>query len=268
MNAGRMCPARVDSKGRPTPILNREYPVIQESSQKNLLVSTRTHPLGDDKSILMQRLRLKHLVAIRWFHWINFPLLFIMIWSGLLIYWAYPVYRIGPFPVIPQGLYAAFGMDYRLAEGMALHFFFMWFFVLNGLLYVAYTWISGEWRFLVPRSRSVFRDAWEVVLHDLHLKREIPAPHKYNAAQQISYSAIILMGVGSVLTGLAIYKPAQLAWLTFCFGGYQSARCIHFILTLGYLLFFIIHVVQVALAGWNNFRSMVTGYEAVNESRR
>ncbi len=265
MNAGHLRPTRMDSKGRPTPILNREYPVIQESSQKNLLVSTRTH-LDRRETVLMHRFRLKHLLAIRWFHWINFPLLFIMIWSGVLIYWAYPVYHIGPFPVIPKWVYSALGMDYRLAEGMALHFFFMWFFVLNGLLYVAYTWISGEWRFLVPRSRSAFRDAWDVVLHDLHIKREPPAQYKYNAAQQISYSAIILMGAGSVLTGLAIYKPAQLAWLTFCCGGYQSARCIHFILTLGYLLFFVVHVVQVAAAGWNNFRSMITGYEAVHEN--
>ena len=37
----------------------------------------------------------KHPLAIRWFHWINFPVIFIMIWSGLLIYWANDVYRIG-----------------------------------------------------------------------------------------------------------------------------------------------------------------------------
>jgi thiosulfate reductase cytochrome b subunit len=215
----------------------------------------------------MRRLRLKHLLAIRWFHWINFPLLFIMIWSGLLIYWAYPVYRIGPFPVIPNWIYAGLGMDHRLAEGMALHFLFMWFFVVNGLLYVIYTGVSGEWRLLVPRSRSVFRDAWEVVLHDLHIQRGVPAQHKYNAAQQISYCAIILMGFGSVLTGLAIYKPAQLAWLAACLGGYPMARGAHFVLTLGYLLFFAVHVVQVALAGWNNFRSMVTGYEVMRENK-
>jgi len=35
----------------------------------------------------MKRLEKKHLLAIRWLHWINFPLLFLMIWSGLLIYW-------------------------------------------------------------------------------------------------------------------------------------------------------------------------------------
>ena len=38
------------------------------------------------------RLVRKHPLAIRWFHWINFPLLFLMIWSGILIYWAWPKY--------------------------------------------------------------------------------------------------------------------------------------------------------------------------------
>jgi thiosulfate reductase cytochrome b subunit len=213
----------------------------------------------------MQRLKLKHLVAVRWFHWINFPLLALMIWSGFLIYWAFPAYRIGPVPFFPPWLFQTFHMQQKLAEGMALHFFFMWLFVINGVLYVAYTLWSGEWRLLIPRSTAAFRDAWHVVLHDLHLRKDTPPQEKYNAAQQISYTAIILMGIGSVLTGLSIYRPAQLSWLTALFGGYQSARYIHFLLTIGYCLFFAVHVVQVILAGWNNFRSIVIGYELVSK---
>ncbi|HJY07243.1 MAG TPA: hypothetical protein VJ323_13070, partial [Bryobacteraceae bacterium] len=63
------------------------------------------------------------------------------------------------------------------------------------------------------------------------------------------------------LTGLAIYKPIQLAWLTGLFGGYEFARLIHFSLTIGYLLFFLVHVAQVIRAGWRNFQSMITGLE-------
>lgn len=213
----------------------------------------------------MHKLKLKHLVAVRWFHWINFPLLTLMIWSGFLIYWAYPVYSIGPVPVFPQWLFRLFHMPYRLAEGMAMHFFFMWLFVVNGVLYVAYTLWSGEWRLLVPRSMSAFRDAWHVVLYDFHFRRERPAQEKYNAAQQISYTAIVIMGIGSVLSGFAIYKPVQLSWLAALFGGYKGARFSHFVLTIGYCLFFVVHVIQVALAGWNNFRSMVIGYEVVEQ---
>ena len=158
----------------------------------------------------MEKLRLKHLVAIRWFHWINFPLLFLMIWSGLLIYWAYDVYHIGPIHFFPQWFYHALGANQRLADGMALHFLFMWLFVINGILYVGYTIFSGEWRLLVPQSAAVFRDSWHVFLHDLGFRVPMPPQDKYNAAQQLSYTGIVVMGVFSVLTGLAIYKPAQL----------------------------------------------------------
>jgi thiosulfate reductase cytochrome b subunit len=215
----------------------------------------------------MAKLRLKHLVAIRWFHWINFPLLLLMIWSGILIYWAYAPYHIGSFHFFPAWIYSLLHVDHRLAEGMALHFTLMWLFVLNGIAYVAYTLFSGEWRYLVPRSWSAFHDAWEVALHDLHIKKELPPQEKYNAAQQISYSAIVLMGAGSVITGLAIYKPAQLYWLAALCGGYTMARFFHFALTMGYLVFFVVHVAQVALAGWNNFRGMVIGYELADEKK-
>jgi len=185
-----------------------------------------------------------------------------------MIYWAFPVYRIGSIHFFPNWFYSTLHLDQRLADGMALHFFLMWLFVLNGIAYVAYTIFSGEWRLLVPRSPRAFRDAWHVLLHDLHLRKEMPPPAKYsakyNAAQQIAYSSIVLMGAGSVVTGFAIYKPAQLAWLTALCGGYTIARLLHFLLTAGYVVFFVIHVLQVILAGWNNFRSMVMGYELVN----
>jgi thiosulfate reductase cytochrome b subunit len=209
----------------------------------------------------MQTIKLKHLTAIRWFHWINFPILFLMIWSGLLIYWANDVYEIGPIHFFPDFVYRILKLDHQLANGMALHFFFMWLFTLNGIAYVTYTLISGEWRFLVPQSWSAFRDAWRVTLYDLGLIKQLPPQDKYNAAQQISYTAIVVMGAGSFLTGLAIYKPVQLWWITALFGGYEFARLIHFTLTMGYLAFFVIHIAQVVRAGWSNFRSMISGYE-------
>jgi len=207
----------------------------------------------------MKRLERKHPLAIRWFHWLNFPLLAIMIWSGTLIYWANPAYV-----TLPQSVWKAFGVPYRLAEGMALHFFWGWFFAINGFLYVLYTIVSGEWRQLVPDRKS-FREAWLVMLHDLHLRKEAPPQKKYNAAQKISYTAIVVMGLFSVLTGLAIYKPVQMGWLRWLFGGYEVARGLHFVLTVGYVLFFVVHIAQVVKTGWNNFRAMVIGVEVVND---
>ncbi len=213
----------------------------------------------------MKTLNKKHPLAIRWFHWINFPVLFLMIWSGLLIYWSNAVYRIGLgnytlLTFFPERFFQALGIPYQLAKGMSLHFFFMWFFVINGVLYVAYTFVSGEWRYLVPNRHS-FWDAIRVVLHDLHLSKIDLPPRKFNGAQQIAYTTVILMGAGSLVTGVPIYKPVQFAWLTALLGGYQWARWEHFWLAAGYVIFFVIHFLQVVKSGWNNFRAMVTGYE-------
>jgi thiosulfate reductase cytochrome b subunit len=200
-----------------------------------------------------------------------------MIWSGLLIYWndsippnganAHEVYRIGigSFTLIrlfPKWFWDSWHAAYRPHVGLGYHFFFMWFFMLNGLAYVLYTWISGEWRYLAPTKNS-FKEAIDVTLHDLGIHKQ-PLPHrKFNGAQQIAYTSVILMGLGSLVTGLAIYKPSQAHLVTLSLGGYEVARWLHFWLTMGYCVFFVIHISQVAKAGWNNFRAMVSGYEIV-----
>jgi len=217
---------------------------------------------------MSKQLEYKHPLATRWMHWINFPVLAMMVWSGLLIYWANAVYAINVFGTeyfhfFPAWFYDALGIPFRLAEGIQLHFFFMWLFALNGVAYVLYTIISGEWRALLPIPGS-FKRAPLVALHDIHIVKQLPPQGKYNDAQRIAYTAVIVMGAGSVISGLAIYKPLQLAWLTGLLGGYEWARWEHFWLMVLFVAFFGVHVVQVALAGWSNFRSMVTGRELVN----
>ena len=213
----------------------------------------------------------KHKLATRWFHWINFPILSLMIFSGLLIYWSYDdgingdPYRIGIggitlFHFFPNWFYDATHLGGKLAYGMALHFFFAWIFAINGVAYVIYTLVSGEWRELTPDAKS-FGEALQVAKHDMGFKVPLPPQGRYNAAQRITYSAIVVMGGLSLLSGLAIYKPAQLYWLTALLGGYEWARWEHFWLTMGYVGFFGIHVAQVIRAGWANFRSMISGYD-------
>lgn len=216
----------------------------------------------------------KHPLALRWMHWLNFPFLGVMIWSGLAIYWAdsapdgthaHQVYRIGIGSwtlarLFPDWFYLKLGLPFQLATGLSYHFTLMWFFALNGVIYVTFLAFSGQWRLLVPRARS-WREAWQVFLHDLGLRKTAPAGLKYNGAQRIAYTAVVLMGAGMLLTGLAIYKPVQLGWLTRMLGGYEMARWFHFWITMGFVIFFLVHVAQVARAGWSNFRSMVTGLE-------
>jgi thiosulfate reductase cytochrome b subunit len=227
----------------------------------------------------------KHSRAIRWMHWVNFPVLTIMIWSGLLIYWGdsippyqhpHQVYRIGigSFTLVrlfPDWFWKLLHAPYQLTTGLGWHFLVMWVFAINGIAYAVYLWLSGEWRVLWPHRRS-FVDAMWVTLYDMHVpaarRRGLPAQGKYNGAQRIAYTAIVLMGAGSLVTGLAIYKPTQAHWITSLLGGYEMARWEHFWLTMGFCAFFLVHVAQVMMAGWNNFRSMVSGYELQKTGNR
>ncbi|MGI8470128.1 MAG: cytochrome b/b6 domain-containing protein [Pyrinomonadaceae bacterium] len=97
----------------------------------------------------------------------------------------------------------------------------------------------------------------------MHIVKKLPPQGKYNDAQRITYTGLILLGAGSIITGLAIYKPTQTAFLTNILGGYEWARREHFWLMIAFVGFFVVHVVQVAIVGWSNFRSMITGCEAV-----
>jgi thiosulfate reductase cytochrome b subunit len=160
-----------------------------------------------------------------------------------------------------------YSMDARLADGMAWHFVFVWLFAINGLLYVTFLIFSREWKAIVPKPRAVL-ESIHVVLYDLHLSKKPLPVRKYNAAQQIAYTGVILMGGLMLLTGIAIYKPSEQSWLTRLFGGYSVARFIHFWTTMCFLGFFLIHVGQVIKTGWNNFRGMITGYELVTPSEK
>ena len=207
----------------------------------------------------------KHPRAIRWMHWLNFPILTVMIWSGLRIYWSFDVSRVpsirfGEETLFPEGFYDALQLDRKLARGMAFHFSFGWLFFINGLLYVVYLAASREWKHLVP-NRADLKKVPAVLLHDLGLRKEAPEHGQYNVMQQLAYSGVIVLGFLALATGFAIYKPVQLGWLTGIFGGYQNARLIHFIVTMSFLVFFVVHLVQVVRAGFGNFWSMISGYE-------
>ncbi len=234
----------------------------------------------------------KHPLAIRWFHWINFPVIFTMVWSGLLIFWAnssrpgYARVTLFGHPVFPKSFYQPsvpswwpkwlphdtetvnnqpklflYSLKYRLAEGMYWHFFFFWFFAINGLLYISYLILSGEWRKIVPQKKSLALSI-KVVLHDLRiLKKEPEKDGIYNHAQRLAYTGIILIGILMIISGVAIYKPTQASWLTALLGGYVMAKWIHFWATMLICAFFVVHVFQVIKTGWANFRSMITGHD-------
>lgn len=208
----------------------------------------------------------KHSLALRWMHWINFPVLMVMMYSGMRIYWSdlrepY-AFGIGGWQIIefwPDSVNSGLQLERKLAKGIAFHLNFGWFFVINGLAYMFFLSRKGEWRHIVPDLQAI-KDARKTVAHDLHLSKDKPVQGKYNPAQQITYSIVIVMAALLVLSGFAIYKPGQLSWLEAAFGGYDYARFVHFTVTILLMLFFLVHILQVVRAGWANFASMVTGY--------
>jgi thiosulfate reductase cytochrome b subunit len=208
----------------------------------------------------------KHSLALRWMHWINFPVLMVMMWSGMRIYWAdlrdpyaFGIFGWELFEFWPDGVNGFLELERKLAKGLAFHLVFGWFFVLNGLAYVVYLSRNGNWRYLVPDKQGL-RDAHKVVLHDLHIRKDAPPQGKYNPMQQLTYTVVIALAALLVTTGFAIYKPGQLALLEAAFGGYDHARFIHFSVTILLIVFFAVHLLQVARAGWRNFASIITGY--------
>jgi thiosulfate reductase cytochrome b subunit len=211
-----------------------------------------------------------HPLAIRWLHWINVPFLMIMTWSGLMLAWANESHEFGLFgrtvTVFPEGFYQALGVRRRLAEGLSWHLTLAWLFTLNGLLYFIYLTVARQWGHLLPR-RGAIRDSIRVILHDLHLRKEAPPTDGYNAAQRIAYTLVVELGAIAVLTGLAIAKSARFSLLTTIFGGYHFAKLIHFSASIAFAVFVFIHVLQVAKAGWQNFRSMIVGHKIVKGTK-
>jgi thiosulfate reductase cytochrome b subunit len=189
---------------------------------------------------------------IRLSHWANIVLFVIMAGSGLQILAAYPL--MGPvgrsygwYPLQGSSAPDWLRLGGWLAGSRALHFAFAWFFIGNGLIYLAYVLASGEWRHRGLSSGKDFGQAWRVALAYLRVGPPVPISEGYNALQRVAYTVAVGLGALLVLSGLAVYKPVQLQLLAACFGGYDGARAVHLLALLALVLFSIGHVMMVAL---------------------
>lgn len=157
-----------------------------------------------------------------------------------------------------------------LATGRRWHFFFAWFFAINGIVYLVYGLLAGHFRRDLLPSRDQLKPAH--LLHEIadHARLRFPKgeeARRYNALQKFAYLGVVfgLLPL-MVLTGLTMSPAMDAAWpwLLELFGGRQSARSIHFITASLLVAFVVIHLAMVLLSGvWNNLRSMVTGRYAI-----
>ena len=205
----------------------------------------------------------RHHLVVRVTHWVNALALTIMVGSGLRIFNAYPAFaRKGEsfccYPFAGKKIPAWLTFGGWLEGARQWHFAAMWLMLVNWLFYLGFIYLHGEWRDLVPR-RGVLRDAWEMVKFYLALRPEHPHQGKHNVLQRTVYFALPWIGAAAVVTGLAIWKPVQLAPLTHLLGGFVWARYLHFLAMLALVVLALGHVFMVFAVDPYSLRAIVTG---------
>jgi thiosulfate reductase cytochrome b subunit len=190
-----------------------------------------------------------HPAWVRLTHWINALAMFMMIGSGWQIYDASPLFRFIHFP-------SEFALGEWLAGALLWHFAAMWLLVINGIVYVTLGIVTGRFRrkLLPIYPRAVLSD----LLAALRGKLSHDDLTVYNAVQRLLYLGVILAGIVIVLSGLSIWKPVQLKYLTAFFGGYDIARYVHFFAMSAIVAFLAIHIV-LALLVPKSLRAMIVG---------
>jgi thiosulfate reductase cytochrome b subunit len=205
----------------------------------------------------------RHHPIVRLTHWVNVLALLIMIGSGLRIFNAYPAFaRKGEsfccYPFADDAIPAWLTFGGWLAGARHWHFAAMWLLVANGLVYLGFVYLHGEWRDLVPR-RGLLGDAWEMVKFYLALRKVHPRQGKHNALQRTVYFVMPWVGAAAVVTGVAIWKPVQLAPLTHLCGGYVWARYWHFLAMVALVALTLGHVFMVFAVDPYALRAITTG---------
>ena len=189
-----------------------------------------------------------HPWPVRLTHWVGAAALICMILSGWTIYNATPL--------LPFRFPYKLNLGGWLAAGIAWHIAAMWLLLADGLAYIVYGLLSGHFRrVLLPISaRGVRRD----VAAALRLRLD----HRgggYNSVQRLLYVGVGVAILLAVASGLSIWKPVQLGWLTAAFGGYEIARRVHFVMMCAVVAFLAVHLLLVAIFPGTLWRMVVGG---------
>jgi len=178
-----------------------------------------------------------HPLWLRLNHWINLLALVIMVLSGWRIYNASPIFDFR-FP-------SQITLGGWLGGALLWHFAAMWLVFFNGVMYLFLNIVSGRFkaRFFPLHARDVVLDFLAALkgtlTHD--------TLSEYNAVQKLAYLFVIADVMLLVLSGLVVWKSVQFPLLRTLMGDYDNARIVHFCAMAALVMFFIVHVVMVAL---------------------
>lgn len=223
----------------------------------------------------------RHSAFVRVTHWITALSFFALLLSGIEILISHPRFYWGEtgtvmttplfqLPIPSSRRLVPTGYGYVLPDqngwSRALHFEAAWIIVLTGLAYVIFGLLTRHLRKnLVPSGADV---SWRALLTSFTKPLRFQRPHaaeaySYNGLQRLTYLFVIFVLFPLVIwSGLAMSLgfASAFPWSVTLLGGHQSARTIHFFVSLALVLFLFVHIGMVCLAGfWSRTRAMITG---------
>ena len=189
-----------------------------------------------------------HPLLVRTTHWLNAVAVLVMIGSGWQIYNASPIFDFE----FPKWM----TIGEWLGGALLWHFAAMWLLVLNFSVMLGNGLFSGRYvRKLWPLSpREILADA----LAALKGKLAHADLSHYNAVQKLLYAGVLALITLVIVSGLAVWKPVQLYWLTTLMGGFQGARLVHFLAMAGIVGFIAVHVAMALLVP-RTIKAMIVG---------
>jgi thiosulfate reductase cytochrome b subunit len=231
----------------------------------------------------------RHSALVRVTHWITALCFLALLVTGIEILISHPRFYWGEtgnvltkplfqLPIPSSRGMVPTGYGYVLPDqngwSRALHFQTAWVVVLTGLLYAISGFFSGHFRknLLPQKSDLSWREFSATITSHLRFKRPAEAEaSSYNLLQRLAYAFVIFVFFPLVIwTGLAMSPSFVSAFPSTVnlLGGTQSARTIHFFVSLALVLFLLIHIVMVVFAGFTNrMRAMITGRIATHTER-
>jgi thiosulfate reductase cytochrome b subunit len=242
-----------------------------------------------DSAVLARTAPPRHSALVRVTHWITTLCFLALLVSGIEIVISHPRFYWGetgndltpvlfkiPIPASRNLVPTNYGYVMPDQNGWSryLHFQAAWVVIFTGVLYVIFGWLAGHFRRnLLPHGADLSWRSFSASIAS-HLRLERPSEAEawsYNVLQRLSYLFVIFVLFPLVIwTGLAMSPafvsafPASVNVL----GGQQSARTLHFFVSLALVLFLVVHVGMIGLAGfWSRMRAMITGRVATTMER-